>query len=281
VLGYVLGGAAVAALTPSGALLADAATFIASACLVLQVRRGERPVAPEGPPALLTELREGAKIVFESDVLRAMVGVAWLTSLFLIVPEGLAIACADEVRGGSVTAALLVAAVPGGAVVGALAIARFVSPERRLRLIRPLAVLTAAPLALSALRPGTAVLALAWAVAGLGAALHVPAIATFVTHTPAQLRGRAFGLAESGLQAVQGLGLLAAGAVATVWSPRVVVGLAGVAGVVAVLPLFLWWPARVRALAGAAPAGAGDALSVAEREVDITRADSAVAEAAR
>jgi MFS family permease len=279
VLGYLIGGAAVALLTPSGALLTDAATFVASACLVLRVRRGQLPTSPEGPPALITDLRLGAKIVFESDVLRTMVTVAWVTSVFLIVPEGLAIACANEVGGGSVIAAVLTAAVPGGAVVGALAIARYVSPERRLRLIPPLAILTAAPLVLSLLGPWTALLAVAWVVAGLGAALHVPAIATFVTHTPAHLRGRAFGLAESGLQAVQGIALLVAGALATVWSPRIVVGVAGIAGVLSVVVLLARWPASVRAMCrGVAGAAGGDGVP---DEVDITCAGDPVAEIAR
>jgi MFS family permease len=269
VLGYLLGGAAVALLRPSGALLADAATFVASACLVLRVRRGDRPATAGGVPSLLTDLRVGGQVVFGSEVLRTMVGVAWLTALFLIVPEGLAITCAAEVRGGSVTSAVLVAAVPAGAVVGALAIARLVSPQTRLRLIRPLALLTAAPLAIALLHPGTAVLALTWTVAGLGAALHVPAIATFVTHTPQQLRGRAFGLAESGLQAVQGLALLVAGALATVWSPRVVVGVAGVAGVLSVLVMSARWPRQVVALA--TPSGSrDDARPVVGPSVDIT-----------
>jgi hypothetical protein len=62
----------------------------------------------------------------------------------------------------------------------------------------------------------------------------------------------------------------------------VVVGVAGVAGVVASLALFVWWPERVRALGQPAPAQVGGrTLAVPEPRVDITRAGSPVAEASR
>jgi hypothetical protein len=56
---------------------------------------------------------------------------------------------------------------------------------------------------------------------------------------PPAFRGRAFGVAISGLFAVQGLGVLVAGAGAEQLSPAGVVTAAGVAGLVAVLPVLL------------------------------------------
>jgi MFS family permease len=216
------------------------------------VRRGAPP-APHPRPRLVAELQVGARVVLGSQVLRAMVAVAWVTSAFLVVPEGLAIACAAELGGGHVLTAVLVTAVPAGNLAGALAIARISPARRRIALICPLAVLTAAPLALTALRPPGLLLALLWMLAGLGGALHVPALATFVMHAPAQLRGRAFGLAESGLQAIQGLALLLAGALTMLAPPAVVVAGAGGCGVVAALALRAWWPAEVRSLSSVVP----------------------------
>ncbi|MFL6138893.1 MAG: MFS transporter [Frankiaceae bacterium] len=254
VLGYLCGGVAVALLTPSGALVLDAVTFVASAALVLKVRRGAAPQPPERRPRLATELRGGAGVVLASPVLRAMVAVAWMTSVFLIVPEGLAIACASDLGGARLLTVLLVAAVPAGNLAGALAIARVRPARRRIGLICPLAVLTAVPLVATALRPAGLLVMACWMLAGLGGALHVPALATFVVHTPPELRGRAFGLAESGLQAVQGAALLVAGALATVVPATTVVAGAGACGVAAALLLRAWWPAEVRSLARPAPA---------------------------
>jgi hypothetical protein len=182
-----------------------------------------------------------------------MVTVAWVTSVFLVVPEGLAVACAADLGGGHLTMVLLVAAVPAGGFVGALAIARLRPAHRRVALICPLAVLTAAPLVVTWSRPPALVVVLAWTLAGTGGALHVPALATFVVHTPADVRGRAFGLAESGLQAVQGMALLLAGALTTLAPATAVVAGAGVAGVGATLLLAARWPGEVRSLGQSRP----------------------------
>ena len=55
---------------------------------------------------------------------------------------------------------------------------------------------------------------LLWALAGAGGAYQLAAAAAFVQVLQPSTRARAFGLAQSGLYAVQGLGILAGGAVA-------------------------------------------------------------------
>jgi MFS family permease len=60
-----------------------------------------------------------------------------------------------------------------------------------------------------------------WAVAGAGNALQLVANSSYVQAVPAHLRGRAFGVAATLLMAVQGVVLLAAGALAEVTGPRV------------------------------------------------------------
>ena len=61
--------------------------------------------------------------------------------------------------------------------------------------------------------PLWAVLAL-WTLAGAGGAYQFAAAAVFVQALHPDTRARAFGVAQSGLSAVQGLGILAGGAVA-------------------------------------------------------------------
>jgi hypothetical protein len=97
-------------------------------------------------------------------------------------------------------------------------------------------------MALSATDPGAAGLFALWLVAGLGASYNLPAAAAFVQAVPGALRARAFGVAQAGLQIVQGLGLLAAGVAADRLAPVDVVALAGVLGSLGVVVLRLAWP---------------------------------------
>ena len=106
------------------------------------------------------------------------------------------------------------AAVPFGMVIGAFLISRIAAPSARVRMMGWLAVLSCAPLIGSAWSPPLwAVLAL-WTLAGAGGAYQLAAAAAFVQALRPATRARAFGVAQSGLYAVQGLGILAGGAMA-------------------------------------------------------------------
>jgi hypothetical protein len=61
---------------------------------------------------------------------------------------------------------------------------------------------------------------------------------------PVELRGRAFGFAQGGLMASQGLGVLVAGALAGVLAPGTVIGILGIAGAVLTLAIGLLEPIR-------------------------------------
>jgi hypothetical protein len=78
-------------------------------------------------------------------------------------------------------------------------------------------------------------------VAGAGSAYQVPAAAAFIAGLPARGRGQAIGLVSSGLIAIQGIGVLAFGGVASAIDPAVAVGLAGIAAGLAAVPLALAW----------------------------------------
>jgi hypothetical protein len=135
---------------------------------------------------------------------------------------------------GPAVAGLLMAADPGGSVVGAWLFSRFVPDRLRERLIGPLALGAALPLALCAVGPGVVSSVLLFALSGACAtACLVQAQAGFVRATPAQLRGRAIGVAASGLIGVQGLAVLAGGVVAESASAAAALAGCGVLGLVA------------------------------------------------
>ena len=249
VIGLVIGGVAVATLHPSGALLLDAATFLASAVLLAGfVRKGSvaEPREPGVSRSVFADVREGALEVWQRPVLRAVVLLAWISSAFSIVPEGLAVAYAGQIHHGDLATGLLIAALPSGALLGNLVVGRLVAPNRRGAWMRPLGLLAVLPLVATVFRPDLPLAILLWSAAGFGSALHLPAITTFVAHTPTAMRSRAFGLADSGLQAVQGLGLVAGGALAQWWAPSTVVALAGVAGGISISLLLAAWPSELR-----------------------------------
>ena len=98
----------------------------------------------------------------------------------------------------------------------------------------PLAVLSMAPLVMVAVHPSLPALLALLALSGLGSAYNLPANAAFVAAVPAQLRGRAFGVVQSGMYVGQGLALVVAGLLAQVVNPCTVVAVLGAAGLLVV-----------------------------------------------
>jgi MFS family permease len=250
VFGFLLAGALVAVLNPAAALLIDAATFAVSALwLWAGLKRRPAPVheSGEGPGTLWQDTADGLRLIRRSPRLLTIVGLLWTATLFAYAAEGVAAPWVDEFGKGATALGVLLAANPLGVVVGGLVIARLVPPARRERLVVPLVVLSLAPVLLAGvvglfLGAGSLPFALAVSllfVSGLGAAWLIPLNVSFVQAVPSAFRGRAFGVAVSGLYGVQGLGALGAGVVAEGVSASGAVALAGALGLVAVAPMLV------------------------------------------
>jgi MFS family permease len=247
VVGFLAAGALVAVLSPSAALLIDGATFAVSALwLAAGLKRRPAPVAEggEGKRSLWQDTGDGLRLIGRSPRLLAIMGVLWIGTLFAYASEGVA-APLVEVHGHRTTAiGVLLAANPLGVTIGGLVVARLVAPDRRERLVTPLVVLSLAPILAAGL---VAVLAepseLAFAlvvgllfVSGLGASWLIPLNVSFVQAVPGAYRGRAFGVAVSGLYGVQAIGALLAGLGAEGLSASGVLALSGGVGLLAVAP---------------------------------------------
>jgi MFS family permease len=183
---------------------------------------------------------DGIRIVFGSPVRRNLLLFGWLAG-FYIVPEGLAAPYAHSLHGTAFTVGLLMAAMPLGAVIGAVVFGRLVAPSEQIRTMGWMAMLACAPLIGSAWNPPLGVVLALWALAGVGGAFQLAAVSAFVRALQPGTRARAFGVAQSGLFAVQGLGILAAGAVAETIGAPMAVGLAGVLGLCAATGLAMSW----------------------------------------
>ncbi|HEY8481675.1 MAG TPA: MFS transporter [Spirillospora sp.] len=253
-LGFLAGGAVVAVVGAHEALALDALTFGLSAVILVGGLR--RRAAPKGRRegdslGLWRATRDGARLVFGDPVLRLLVLFAWLCA-FYVVPEGIAAPYAATFGGGAVTVGLLLSAMPTGMAIGAFLFSRFVRPTNRLRAMGWMSMLACMPLIGAGAEPPLWGVVVLWALSGVGSAYQLAANAAFVTAVPAAGRGQAFGLAQSGILAGQGVGILVGGAVTQVLGPETVVAMAGALGLSAAAILTLVWN-RVRGAVMAAP----------------------------
>jgi MFS family permease len=252
VVGFLLAGALLAVLSPSGALLLNALTFAVSAVWLsggLQRRPAPVDAVAAATRSVWQHTVEGMQLIARTPRLLAIIAVLWVTTLFGYAYEGIAAPFVAELGQGPTAVGVLLAANPLGVTVGGLILARLVRPDLRERLVPFLVVVALVPLVLAgliatllpaALSSFTVVVILMF-VAGLGGAWLIPLNVAFVNSVPASFRGRAFGVAVTGLYGMQGLGVLAAGVVAEGLAPSGVVTLFGAVGLAAVvLPLLAY-----------------------------------------
>jgi MFS family permease len=245
-VGFLLGGALLLALSPSAALLINAATFAVSAVwLARGLQRRPAPAPPpdgRAAPSIWSDAGGGLRFIAGRPRLLALVGLLWVAALFANAPEGIATPLALQLQDSASATGLLLAANPAGTVVGGLLVGRLCPPYLRARLLGPLVGLSLGGVLLAGLVPawlgtGTTSFALVLALfflAGMGGACSIPLNVAFVQAVPSAYRGRAFGVAVAGLSGVQGLGVVLAGLGAEVLAPTTVVALSGALGLVAV-----------------------------------------------
>jgi MFS family permease len=269
VIGFVLAGALVAALSPSTALLLNAATFAVSALwLAGGLQRRPAPRSGGGSGGVLRDAGEAFGLIRRTPRLMAIIGVLWIGTLFAYASEGIAIPLVEELGQGTAAVGVLLAANPLGVTLGGLVVARLVPPRRREALVPHLVILSLLPLVVAGLvgafaAPGLGTFAVVVAllfVAGLGGAWLIPLNVSFVQAVPSAFRGRAFGVAVAGLYGIQGIGVLGAGLLAEGLSPTGVVAVSGAAGLVAVVvPLVAY--VRTQGHVAATGEGAGSSVS--------------------
>ena len=225
VAGFVAGGALLSAYTVSELLTFNAATFLVSAGVILGWTLGRPPAAHTRPPSnVFRETAEGFSIVTRDPKLRLLLAYALLGAAAVATPEGLAVPVAAELHGGSLAAGVLTSAIPAGFVIASVVVLRL-PPERRISLLPLLAALATVPLLATPAATSVPAVTLLWLLSGLGSSLQLVASSAYGQAVPPHARARAFGLATSGLMAVQGLAQLAGGALAVGVGPRAAVSL--------------------------------------------------------
>jgi MFS family permease len=248
VVGFLAAGALVAVLSPSAALLIDGGTFAVSALwLARGLQRRPAPTSGSGPRSVWQDTGDGLRMIGRSRRLLSIMGVLWVATMFTTAAEGVAAPLVEQLGSEATAIALLLAAHPLGVTVGGLIVARLVPPDRREGLVAPLVVLSLAPVLAAGLvavlaEPGGQTFAVVVGLlflSGIGASWLIPLNVSFVQAVPAAFRGRAFGVAVSGIYGVQAVGAFGAGLAAERVSAGGVVAVSGALGLLLVAPVLV------------------------------------------
>ncbi|MGV9558784.1 MFS transporter [Streptomyces sp. NPDC003522] len=248
-VGFGLGGVLLTVVSPRGSLAVTVGTFAGSA-LLLRFGTRRRP-ARTGKGALVRNSLSGARQVLGDRRARAVVLLTWGPPLFVVAPEALAAAYADEIGVGTVGVGLLMCALPVGTIAGEVVAGAFLSPAARSRITLPLAAFGLLPLLCVPLLPHLGWVLAALALAGSASAYTLGLDQWFVRAVPEGLRGRAMTVQTAGLMTIQGAGMALAGAAAELWPVTTVVCAAGAVGTVCCVLL----AAHVRFTSGARAVG--------------------------
>jgi predicted MFS family arabinose efflux permease len=262
--GNAVGGALLVVLTPSGAILVDAASFLLSACLIRyglrNLRYDSRFDAGAAATPLVRDSLAGMRTVLGHAPLRRLLLLGWLVPMFAVAPEAVAAPYVSGEGGSPALVGWWLVALPVGMIAGDLLGVWLLTPRRLRRLVGPVAALAFAPYLLFVASPPIPVAIALLVVSGL-CAVHSLGLDAIVRDTaPESIFARTMALNTAGLMTLQGLGFALAGAVAEVVGPSLAIAAAGAAGLTTVAllyPSMAVSSAPWRAEHGAERAGAG------------------------
>lgn len=247
IAGYAA-GAALTAVDSRIALFFNAATFAVSALLVaLRVKERAPSLRVEQRTNLLRETADGYSVVFRSPVMRAIALVVFCGVCFGVVPEGLAAAWSANLAGGpnAIYLGVIMVAAAFGFVLGSVLVTWLVKPQQRVKLIRPVAVITPLALVPALFDPNIVGVVVMTLISGAALAGTLPATnGLFVQVLPPGYRARAFGVIQSGVHLIQGGAIVFTGWLAGHHPLPQVVGYFSIAGVAAMAIILTMWPAQ-------------------------------------
>jgi MFS family permease len=235
--GNAAGGVLLVALSPSGALLLDAASFAIAAAVVRLGVGDQLPPAESAPLRLVRDSLAGARALLGLPSLRRLLLLGWFVPMCSVAPEALAAPYVAAHHGSSSLVGWWLVALPVGVILGDIAGVRFVSPGRQRRLVAPAAAAGFLPYIAFVCDPAFGV--------GLGLLVVSGACSFYALGLDARLRdaappamfARAMTLNNAGQMTLQGLGFMLAGALGQAIGPARAIAAAGCAGLGAVVLL--------------------------------------------
>jgi hypothetical protein len=244
-VGFGLGGALVAASSPTIALALNGASFFVGAMFLAGMRSTRSSERGERQPLI----RPAVRALTSDRLIVVSAGVVTMGALLGITVESLVVAYADHLELGPTGAGLLATVAPAAAVVTSFLLP---SQGRHVALVRLVcrtsAVMTAVAFLVFAVDSPMPLVLVGFLAAGAMDVLTVPAGVVIGQRLPQASRGTAFSFLEGVLMAAHATGAVTAGVLASVASvPAAAAVLAIPAGATAVLGLYL-----VRGTRGAA-----------------------------
>ena len=228
IAGLALGGVAIALLDPRGALVLSCVLHLVSAAvarLSLADRPGRRAKAARGT---VRETWTGNRSLLGDRRIRGQVLVQTVPPALVTGAEGLVVAYVAATHLPDGAAGPLLACLPIGMAVGNLAVGRFLAPDARERAALPLLLVLGLPLLLFFASPPLVVSAALLLVTGVAFAYELGVQRRFLESVPEAMRGQAFGLVGTLMMFGQGMAPVLFGALASLWSPSIAIGLCGV-----------------------------------------------------
>jgi len=245
-VGPALAGAAVATLGVQSALLLDAVSFYAIACIVLTARPLPQPeLEPEA--RIRDQVRAGLAYIRDRPTLRRLLAAQAGALIFFSVVVPIEVIYAKDTLGvGDAGYGLLLASWGIGMVLGSIVFATLQRAPLPTLLFFSTAAIGAGYLGMAA-APTLAVACTASVLGGAGNGIQWVAVVSAVQElTSPAMQARVLGTLESSASATPGIGFVLGGLIAAYWSPRAafVVAGAGVMIIVAVSALVLGrnWP---------------------------------------
>jgi predicted MFS family arabinose efflux permease len=237
ILGAALGGVLVVALTPSGAILVNAASFLFSASLV-RIRVRDYPTLGDASRGgLLLDSLQGAREILGHAELRRLLLLGWLVPMFSVAPEALGAPYVAAHGGSASQVGLWLAALPLGLVLGDLAGVRWLTAPQQRRLVVPAAAASFVPYLAFAGRPSVPAALVLLLASGACGLYSLGLDGRVLDATPERLFPRTMALNSAGLMTLQGLGFALAGAIAQGIGAPAAIAVAGTCGLVVVILL--------------------------------------------
>ena len=223
-LGFAVGGLALAAVGPRPLLVVDALSFVASA-LVLRFGTSERPARASGSrrPSLV-----GLSYVLRTPRLRTLLLMMWIPGAAMCSVDALATPYATP---SSIGIGLMLAAAAAGSIASEV-LGRHVG-----RAVLPVALLTPVGLLLLGFHPPVWLAIPVVALAMQGGAIGQYLDGELLAALPDEIRGQLLALQQGLFMGIQGAAIALAGALAEIWAPQYVLAGAGALGLVAVVIL--------------------------------------------
>ncbi|MDP9094635.1 MAG: MFS transporter [Actinomycetota bacterium] len=240
IVGAAAGGALLGFLSPQGALMLDAVSFVISAGVITGVLNARPAAGPAVDGRLVAGSLAGLRDVWAQPRVRRLLLLSWLVSFVAVAPEGLAAPAVAHSGYSSAYVGLWLTAIPVGTVAGDLLFVWFVPSRYRQRLTWPLALAVPGTLAGFLAAPDLPLALALLVISGAMSAYGLGLDQALRSATPPSLLARTYALSSAGLMAIQGAGFAAAGALGDQFGPSPAIATAGLAGVAAVAMLRVW-----------------------------------------